>query len=90
MIQNEIHIILFRTQDCEEAYFKMDNVLIDERRIKVDFSQSVSKMEQYRLPKGWKLGASKASGKLAIKGQHRGEGASGGKDYELVFDEVGV
>lgn len=27
---------------CEEAYFKMNNVLIDDRRIKVDFSQSVS------------------------------------------------
>ncbi|KAJ2045486.1 Peptidyl-prolyl cis-trans isomerase-like 4, partial [Coemansia sp. S2] len=26
---------------CEEAYFKMDNVLIDDRRIHVDFSQSV-------------------------------------------------
>ncbi|KAJ1942661.1 Peptidyl-prolyl cis-trans isomerase-like 4 [Linderina macrospora] len=29
---------------CEEAYFKMDNVLIDDRRIHVDFSQSVSKL----------------------------------------------
>ncbi|KAM3965840.1 LOW QUALITY PROTEIN: peptidyl-prolyl cis-trans isomerase-like 4 [Aphomia sociella] len=29
---------------CEDAYFKMDNVLIDDRRIHVDFSQSVSKM----------------------------------------------
>ena len=28
---------------CERAYFKMDNVLIDDRRIHVDFSQSVSK-----------------------------------------------
>jgi hypothetical protein len=27
---------------CEEAYFKMNNVLIDDRRIKCDFSQSVS------------------------------------------------
>ena len=27
---------------CEEAYFKMNNVLIDDRRIRVDFSQSVS------------------------------------------------
>ncbi len=30
-------------QPCTEAYFKMNNVLIDDRRIKVDFSQSVSK-----------------------------------------------
>ncbi|XP_068617719.1 peptidyl-prolyl cis-trans isomerase sig-7 [Battus philenor] len=32
-------------QSCEDAYFKMDNVLIDDRRIHVDFSQSVSKMK---------------------------------------------
>ena len=31
-------------EDCEEAYFKMDNVLVDDRRIHVDFSQSVSKL----------------------------------------------
>ena len=30
-------------KSCEKAYFKMDNVLIDDRRIHVDFSQSVSK-----------------------------------------------
>ncbi len=29
---------------CEEAYFKMNNVLIDNCRIQVDFSQSVSKL----------------------------------------------
>lgn len=29
---------------CEEAYVKMNNVLLDDRRIKVDFSQSVSKL----------------------------------------------
>jgi peptidyl-prolyl cis-trans isomerase-like 4 len=29
--------------DCERAYLKMDNVLLDDRRIHVDFSQSVSK-----------------------------------------------
>lgn len=29
---------------CEQAYFKMDNALIDDRRIHVDFSQSVSKL----------------------------------------------
>lgn len=31
-------------KSCEDAYLKMDNVLIDDRRIHVDFSQSVSKM----------------------------------------------
>jgi peptidyl-prolyl cis-trans isomerase-like 4 len=31
-------------KDCEQAYLKMDGVLIDDHRIHVDFSQSVSKM----------------------------------------------
>ncbi|KAG4395636.1 hypothetical protein GLYMA_19G004200v4 [Glycine max] len=36
-------------RSCEQAYFKMDNALIDDRRIHVDFSQSVSKLwSQYR------------------------------------------
>jgi peptidyl-prolyl cis-trans isomerase-like 4 len=30
-------------EDAEQAFFKMDNVLIDDRRIHVDFSQSVAK-----------------------------------------------
>ncbi|MCL7052303.1 hypothetical protein MKW94_016872 [Papaver nudicaule] len=34
---------------CEQAYVKMDNALIDDRRIHVDFSQSVSKLwSQFR------------------------------------------
>ncbi len=42
---------------CEQAYLKMDNVLIDDRRIKVDFSQSVAKLhrkweEQQRRNRG--------------------------------------
>jgi peptidyl-prolyl cis-trans isomerase-like 4 len=31
-------------KSAEDAYFKMENVLIDDRRIHVDFSQSVSKL----------------------------------------------
>uniref|UniRef100_A0A6Q2XLG2 Peptidyl-prolyl cis-trans isomerase n=1 Tax=Esox lucius TaxID=8010 RepID=A0A6Q2XLG2_ESOLU len=34
-----------KEEDCEKAFFKMDNVLIDDRRIHVDFSQSVSKIK---------------------------------------------
>jgi peptidyl-prolyl cis-trans isomerase-like 4 len=30
--------------ECENAFFKMNNILIDDRRIKVDFSQSVRKL----------------------------------------------
>lgn len=33
-----------KKEDCEQAYFKMQDVLIDDKRIKVDFSQSVSKL----------------------------------------------
>jgi peptidyl-prolyl cis-trans isomerase-like 4 len=36
-------------KDCEQAYFKMQDVLIDDHRIHVDFSQSVSKLsDQWR------------------------------------------
>ncbi|XP_052309300.1 peptidyl-prolyl cis-trans isomerase CYP59 isoform X1 [Populus trichocarpa] len=42
--------IEFETKEaCELAYFKMDNALIDDRRIHVDFSQSVAKLwSQFR------------------------------------------
>ncbi|KAF0395336.1 cyclophilin-like protein [Gigaspora margarita] len=33
-------------EDCEAAYFKMNNVLIDGRRTKVDFSQLISKLHE--------------------------------------------
>ncbi|XP_018052879.1 PREDICTED: peptidyl-prolyl cis-trans isomerase-like 4 [Atta colombica] len=39
-------------KSCEDAYFKMDNVLIDDRRIHVDFSQSVAKMRWRGKGKG--------------------------------------
>ncbi len=39
-----------KVEDCERAFFKMNGVIIDERRIKVDFSQSVSKL-WYNLKK---------------------------------------
>ncbi|KAG8098890.1 hypothetical protein GUJ93_ZPchr0013g34126 [Zizania palustris] len=45
--------IEFETKEaCERAFFKMDNCLIDDRRIHVDFSQSVSKLwGQFRQSK---------------------------------------
>lgn len=39
-------------KSCEDAYFKMDNVLIDDRRIHVDFSQSVSKIKWHGKGRG--------------------------------------
>ena len=41
---NYSFITFEEVQSCEEAYKKMDGVLIDDRRIKVDFSQSVAKL----------------------------------------------
>lgn len=32
-------------KDCEQAYFKMQGVLIDDHRIHVDFSQSVYRFQ---------------------------------------------
>ncbi|KAL3114209.1 hypothetical protein niasHT_014053 [Heterodera trifolii] len=40
-----------KPEQCEAAYLKMDNVLIDDRRIHVDFSQSVSKNFQWKREK---------------------------------------
>jgi peptidyl-prolyl cis-trans isomerase-like 4 len=40
-------------EQCEEAYFKMNDVLIDDCRIHVDFSQSVAKVN-WRKAGGWR------------------------------------
>lgn len=56
-----------QVESCEEAYKKMDNALVDDRRIKVDFSQSVAKIwNKYTMrPRGTKI-------------KSRGVGGSGG------------
>lgn len=41
-----------KVASCENAYFKMDNVLIDDRRIHVDFSQSVAKNFRWKRDLG--------------------------------------
>ena len=62
---------------CENAYFKMDNVLIDDRRIHVDFSQSVSKFR-------WK-----GKGRLEVVGggdsdkNRRKDGDRGNRDNKV-------
>jgi len=40
-------------KSCENAYFKMNNVNIDDRRIHVDFSQSVARVDWGKVG-GWK------------------------------------
>merc|ERR1712029_214164 len=66
-------------KSCEQAYFKMDNVLIDDRRIHVDFSQSVSK---YRWKGKGRLevvdGGSRDKAKKQTVGGDRNKSAKGG------------
>ncbi|XP_068755817.1 peptidyl-prolyl cis-trans isomerase-like 4 [Montipora capricornis] len=70
-------------EDCERAYFKMDNVLIDDRRIHVDFSQSVAKVNfQKQGAKPVFPGKDeKEKPKFALKG------SKDKSNYDLVFDD---
>ncbi|KAK5171051.1 Peptidyl-prolyl cis-trans isomerase-like 4 [Saxophila tyrrhenica] len=80
-------------EDCERAYFKMQGVLIDDHRIHVDFSQSVSKLSNdWRSTTNSKTARSRG-GFGGIEGlekrrQYRGaEGArERGDKYGYVFD----
>ncbi|KAG0299157.1 Peptidyl-prolyl cis-trans isomerase cyp6 [Linnemannia gamsii] len=81
-----------KEEECSEAYFKMNNVLIDDRRIHVDFSQSVSKLHKDWMVK--KVGAKKGGGvaedlNLEQRSRYR-EGGSGtvrGGKYDMVFED---
>lgn len=66
-----------REEDCEAAYFKMDNVLIDDRRIHVDFSQSVSKL-YFNRDKSPNM--KKFRSNFSLKETNRNDG------YDLIFD----
>ncbi|KAK3365490.1 cyclophilin-like domain-containing protein [Lasiosphaeria ovina] len=57
-------------KSCEDAYYKMDSVLIDDRRIHIDFSQSVS-----RLSEVWRNETNKKRKSAAVR---RGGGGWGG------------
>ncbi|KAL3052992.1 peptidyl-prolyl cis-trans isomerase-like 4 [Trematomus bernacchii] len=80
-----------KQEDCEKAYFKMDNVLIDDRRIHVDFSQSVSKIKwkgkggKYSKDdfKAYEKDAGNRS-KLALKDQVKPKQDS---KYDLLIEE---
>ncbi|XP_066471685.1 peptidyl-prolyl cis-trans isomerase-like 4 [Tiliqua scincoides] len=80
-----------KEEDCEKAYFKMDNVLIDDRRIHVDFSQSVAKIKwkgkggKYTKDdfKEYEKGRDKTS-KLSLKEKAKPKQDS---KYDLVLEE---
>ncbi len=77
-------------EDCIKAYFKMDNVLIDDRRIHVDFSQSLAKVKGITRrkyseedPEGERKGSKKEDGFVAKKAAAQDDG------YEMVFGDTG-
>ncbi len=78
--------------DCEDAFFKMNNVLIDDRRIHVDFSQSVSKIVWKGKGTGTGQGYHEQYGKNsdekknAVTYQLKNKPRSR-QGYDLVFDE---
>ncbi|RMY87429.1 hypothetical protein D0861_05354 [Hortaea werneckii] len=66
-------------EDCERAYFKMQGVLIDDHRIHVDFSQSVSRLsKEWRSTTNSKTARSRGGfggiDSLEKRKQYRGEG----------------
>lgn len=80
---------------CEAAYFKMQGVLIDDRRIHVDFSQSVSKLSDvWRKDTNSKRKTNASRGgwggvrELEKRRQYRGEEDRQAKSkYGLVYGE---
>ncbi|KAA6415607.1 MAG: peptidyl-prolyl cis-trans isomerase-like 4 [Lasallia pustulata] len=80
--------------DCEQAYFKMQGVLIDDHRIHVDFSQSVSKLsDTWRSATNAKrAGQSGGFGGISAlekKRQYRALDSTGRRStgYGMVFDK---
>ena len=81
-------------EDCERAYFKMEGVLIDDHRIHVDFSQSVSKIAQdWRQNTNSKTARNRGGfggiDSLERRRQYRGEegGRGRGDRYDYVFED---
>lgn len=81
-------------EDCERAYFKMQGVLIDDHRIHVDFSQSVSKLSaDWRSTTNSKTARSRGGfggiDSLEKRKQYRSNdgGREGGRHYDYVFDK---
>ncbi|KAH0436695.1 RNA recognition domain-containing protein [Colletotrichum camelliae] len=79
---------------CEAAYFKMQDVLIDDRRIHVDFSQSVSKLSQVwrddtnsKRKKNASRGGWGGVDELEKRRQYRDVYERDGDNYDLVYGD---
>lgn len=82
-----------KREDAEQAYFKMQNVLVDDRRIWVDFSQSVARLNntwsndvKMNPRKGKSVGGFGGREDLEATSHYRegSDGRHGG--YGMVFD----
>jgi peptidyl-prolyl cis-trans isomerase-like 4 len=84
-----------KREACEMAYFKMQDVLIDDRRIKVDFSQSTSKVfalwrdeENQRRKDRWMKKSGYAGTEQLERRRHYREGRNQQKNgHGYVFDD---
>lgn len=82
-------------KDCEQAYFKMQGVLIDDHRIHVDFSQSVSKLSnvwrdstnQKRQRQGGGFGGIDDLQKKRHYRDEEDRGSGRDRGYRMVFDK---
>lgn len=79
---------------CEAAYFKMNNAVIDDRRVKVDFSQSVAHLwKQFR--KGGRKGDTsmardadkhfRSDSRVELKPPHDVQTGRGGREHALLL-----
>jgi peptidyl-prolyl cis-trans isomerase-like 4 len=83
-----------KREACEMAYFKMQDVLIDDRRIKVDFSQSTSKVfaawrdeENKRRKDKWMKRSGYAGAEQLERRSHYREGDRQRNGHGYVFDD---
>ncbi|KAF2637383.1 cyclophilin-like protein [Massarina eburnea CBS 473.64] len=75
-------------KDCEQAFFKMDGVLIDDHRIHVDFSQSVSKIADDWRDTTNKKRRSAAGGFGGIDNLERKQQYRGGSGRHIASNSV--
>lgn len=79
-----------KREECEQAYFKMQDVLIDDHRIHVDFSQSVSKLaDPWRTKRTPTSGGFGGIQSLEKKRQYRAQEETRRDDrrYGMVFNK---
>ncbi|KAI0692556.1 cyclophilin-like protein [Cytidiella melzeri] len=83
-----------KREDAEQGYFKMQNVLVDDRRIWVDFSQSVARLNNNAWSNEVRMGPRRGKGASSFGGRddleatrrYREGSDSRGGDYDMVFD----